>query len=461
MSLRRVNELPAGCFEGVIPCSLATCSPEGVPNSTWLSQATLIDERHIALSCQFFRKTSENLAADPRAQLFIVDPRSFRQWRLDLRFARRETTGPLFEAISQRIHVMATLTQTESVFTLKSADVFEVMMISEVTVSTTRELPAARDTRDPLAALARITEGISACRGLEALLHSGLEYLTLHLGLDTVSLYLAEPSERSLFTLASRGYPESGMGARIGYGVGLIGAAAQQRMPVRVADISRELRYGRVVREQVERVHGQLEREVPLPGLAAATSLLAVPLILDGELFGVLSTESTRQLAYEERDVLLLQTAGQVLAQAVARALERAKEAALEPEQEAEPKQTRAAPALEGGADALKVRYYQADDSVFLDGEYLIKGLPGRILWLLLSLRQTEGRETYSNRELRLHPLLKLPAYKDNLEARLLVLQRRLQDKSSALRLQREQRGRLQLSCDRPIELELTPGSLP
>lgn len=91
---------------------------------------------------------------------------------------------------------------------------------------------------------------------------------------------------------------------------------------------------------------------------------------------------------------------------------------------------------------------------MFLDGEYLIKGLPGRILWLLLGLRQNEGREMFSNRELRLHPTLKLPAYKDNLEARLLVLQRRLQDKASPLRLHREQRGRLQLSCELHVELE-------
>jgi hypothetical protein len=58
---------------------------------------------------------------------------------------------------------------------------------------------------------------------------------------------------------------------------------------------------------------------------------------------------------------------------------------------------------------ALRVRYYEADDSVFLDDEYLIKGGSGRLLWLLLGMLAAHGRTTFSNRELRLHPLLKLP----------------------------------------------------
>jgi hypothetical protein len=231
---------------------------------------------------------------------------------------------------------------------------------------------------------------------------------------------------------------------------------AQQRIPVRVADIARELRYARVVREQVERVAGKLEREVPLPGLEAVRSLLAVPLTLDGELFGVLSTESARSLAYDERDLLMLQTAGQLLAQALARSLERAAEAVTDDE----PAGSEALlPPRQPDGETVKVRYYEADDSVFVDGEYLIKGLPGRILWLLLLLRESEGRDTFLNRELRLHPMLKLPGYKDNLEARLLMLQRRLQDKNCALRIQREQRGRLQLSCALPVALEQVPHS--
>jgi adenylate cyclase len=299
-----------------------------------------------------------------------------------------------------------------------------------------------------LQALACITDALAACRGLEQLLGSGMDSLSQHLGLDTACLYLCEPSEQSLYALASRGYETSGIGASIAYGLGLVGVAAAQRMPVRVADMARELRYGGVVREQIERVAGQSERELPLPQLAGVTSVLAVPLVVDGELFGVLSSESTRRHAYGERDELLLQTAGQILAQAVARALDREKE---DEQPDSSPPSETAPPSVPG---TLKVKYYGADDSIFLDGEYLIKGLPGRILWMLLTLHEQERRTTFQNRELRLNPSLELPRYRDNLEARLLLLQRRLLEKGGPLRISREQRGRLSLHCEQRIELQ-------
>ncbi|MET0284966.1 MAG: GAF domain-containing protein [Polyangiales bacterium] len=448
--MKKLFDLPRACFEGVLPSMLATVSSDGTPNITWLSQVHYVDERHLALSCQFFRKTRENLAADPRAQALLVDPQSFKQWRLDLRFARRDTSGPAFEAMAQRIHAMAQLTRTEHVFQLQSADVFEVMMISDVDVLVQPTEPPARTAHDPVHALARISAIIASSRGLESLLEAGLEQLALQLGYETLSVYLAEQSEQSLYALASVGYPHSGVGARIPYGIGLIGMAAVSRAPVRIADVHRELHYGRIVREQLERASGEVEREVPLPALANTGSLLAVPLTVDGELFGVLSSESKHRLAYDERDAMVLQTVGQLLAQAIARAMERAKEVG---EADVAPP----AQLVTTQPGVLKVRYYEADDSVFVDGEYLIKGLPGRILWLLLTVRQREGRDTFLNRELRLHPLLKLPSYKDNLEARLLMLQRRLDDKGSSLRITREQRGRLRLSCERTVELEHTP----
>src|SRR6185312_9306231 len=141
---------------------------------------------------------------------------------------------------------------------------------------------------------------------LGALVDAGLGFLVSQLGYESVSLYLLEESEGMLYALASRGFTESGVGARIAPGVGVVGTCAKHRMAVHVADVPRELRYGRAVKEQIARVSAPAEREIPLPGLRTPTSMLAVPLVLRGELFGVLATESERLLAYGEADAQIL-----------------------------------------------------------------------------------------------------------------------------------------------------------
>ena len=57
------------------------------------------------------------------------------------------------------------------------------------------------------------------------------------------------------------------------------------------------------------------------------------------------------------------------------------------------------------------------------------------------------------NRELRLDPSIRLPDLSDNLEARLVLLQRRLAERSACLQMQRTGRGRFRLKATSPVEL--------
>jgi adenylate cyclase len=116
-----------GCFDGVIPPVLATCSQAGQPNVTHLSQIFLVDEDHIAVSNQFFGKTTANLAENPQAAVLVTDSRTYDTYHLDLRFERRETSGPLFEEMRAGIEAIGALMHMDDVFALRSADVYQVV----------------------------------------------------------------------------------------------------------------------------------------------------------------------------------------------------------------------------------------------------------------------------------------------------------------------------------------------
>jgi adenylate cyclase len=108
------------------------------------------------------------------------------------------------------------------------------------------------------------------------------------------------------------------------------------------------------------------------------------------------------------------------------------------------------------GSRALvtRVRYFESDGSVFVDDAYLIKGVAGRVLWRVLSTYVEEHRDEFSNREIRLDAQVGLPALNDNLEARLIALRRRLEERCTPLRIERIERGRFRLEVDRELILE-------
>ena len=101
----------------------------------------------------------------------------------------------------------------------------------------------------------------------------------------------------------------------------------------------------------------------------------------------------------------------------------------------------------------IKVRHYAADDSVFINNDYVIKGLSGRILVRMLSTYRDEGRVDFTNKELRATEHLAAGCGRDNLDARLILLTRRLQERPLGIRICKTGRGRLRLDLHGTVDL--------
>jgi adenylate cyclase len=238
------------------------------------------------------------------------------------------------------------------------------------------------------------------------------------------------------------------------FGEGLIGTVARDRRLLRVGNLDNELRYSRAARASVAAgaAGGPLQAEIPLPGLPDAQSHMAVPLTVQDRLVGVLALESRDRFCFESWHEAFI---GVVAAQ-VAAGIERLVSVDL-PEEPAASAGRRAKGPVAGARRRRSLVFYQNDDCIFVDGEYLIRNVPGRILWKLLKAHHEGARSEFSNRELRLDPGLGLPAIKDNLESRLILLRKRLEQKCPDIRLPPRGRGRFAIEIDCDLDLSERP----
>jgi predicted pyridoxine 5'-phosphate oxidase superfamily flavin-nucleotide-binding protein len=110
----------------VIPPVIATCSGDGEPNVTHLSQLFFVDDDHVATSNQFFGKSTANLEENPRAAVLVTDSQTYDTYHLDLEFLRTETSGPVFDELRHNIEAIAALMGKQDVFALRGADVYRV-----------------------------------------------------------------------------------------------------------------------------------------------------------------------------------------------------------------------------------------------------------------------------------------------------------------------------------------------
>jgi hypothetical protein len=414
-----------------------------------------VDAERVALSNQFFSKTVANLAENPRASVLIIDPSTYDQYRLTLVYERTERRGPVFERLRADVDMLAALEGMQDVFKLRAADIYRVLHIEQTPNARRRQQGPVLSTPSagpPPQALAELSTRLARAADLDVLVTGAVRGLVDLFGYESATLLLLDEAGQHLFTIASHGYPHEGVGSEVALGDGVIGLAGERCRPVRVGNLRQLSKYSRTVRRafDAQRAEGP-GPDIPVPDLPDVQSQIAVPALALGQLLGVLAVESTRAVAFSEADEVALQVVATVLAGAIEAARSQERLAAPQPATAPVPEPATAAAARASGT---RVRFYEVDGSTFIDGDYLIKGVAGRLLWALLGHHQREGRVEFTNREMRLDPSLDLPAYRDNFESRLILLKRRLDERNAPIRIDKTSRGCFRLLVDGPLVLE-------
>ncbi|MBM9501837.1 GAF domain-containing protein [Leptospira sp. 201903071] len=116
-----------------------------------------------------------------------------------------------------------------------------------------------------------------------------------------------------LKVVASRGYEEVGIGAKVEFGQGVIGVVAKRKKIMRMVGISTQMRYA----GQVGQSMGMEEKKIELPGLKDAKSQIAIPLLVKERLLGVFAVESSEMNAFKLLDEMILSIVGNQIAVAI------------------------------------------------------------------------------------------------------------------------------------------------
>src|SRR5687768_3312914 len=172
--------------------------------------------------------------------------------------------------------------------------------------------------RSTMKALQDLSDRIHRADSLERLLDSILEGLEESFGFGHAMMALPSEEEGVLAVIASRGYPEGGAGAEVRIGEGIIGVVAEARKPIRISGLLRQMLYAWAVHKRAqEEGIGATSRRIPLPGLPNPESQLGVPLLVRGELVGVLCIESEQGYRFHEEDRATIELLGSYLAIAI------------------------------------------------------------------------------------------------------------------------------------------------
>ena len=156
-----------------------------------------------------------------------------------------------------------------------------------------------------MTALREIVRSLSAAWDLDSTLDLIARKTTEVMGVDSCSIYLLDPNGRSLRLQASTGLAKRAVGrSTLDLGEGMTGYAVANNRPVFAAN-ARQNPHFKWVEEAEER---------------GFVSLLAVPLVIEGEPIGALNVQTLKQRHFTPTEVELVSLIGDLAASSLARA---------------------------------------------------------------------------------------------------------------------------------------------
>jgi len=153
---------------------------------------------------------------------------------------------------------------------------------------------------DRLDELQRVTDAALAYLTLDDLLHELLERISATLHSDTAAILLLDEDTNELVARAAKGIEEEvEQGVRIPVGKGFAGRIAAERHPVYLPDVEHADVLNPILREK------------------GIVSLLGVPMLIEGEVTGVLHVGTLSEREFTEEDIELLRMAADRAALAI------------------------------------------------------------------------------------------------------------------------------------------------
>ena len=152
--------------------------------------------------------------------------------------------------------------------------------------------------------LKEVSVRISSSLDLNLTLNNLLELLDKYFSFRHSMILLSETQDRFLKVFTSYGYTDQGIGAKVEVGKGIVGMVAKKKQMLRLGNITTQLRYMSGGRDITD--HPENEIIIKLPGLPNPMSQVAIPLLVQKELVGVLSVESTELNIFKEEDEELI-----------------------------------------------------------------------------------------------------------------------------------------------------------